>query len=137
MGEESVMSTVTLCFEREDFLHRSLRAFAARNVAGMTTCKQRPMLRIALLHGEEFRFPSSSEWRLRILSGKAWLSFGGQDFSLVNGDHLAVPRVRNGSIISPVGEDALFLEITGRAMHAQARRARLALGSFVCGHVVG
>jgi hypothetical protein len=82
------------------------------------------MLRIALLRGEEFRFPGSSEWRLRILSGKAWLSFGGQDFSLVNGDHLAVPRVRNGAIISPVGEDALFLEITGRAMtHGQGERA--------------
>jgi mannose-6-phosphate isomerase-like protein (cupin superfamily) len=65
-----------------------------------------------LLYGEQFRFPSSSEWRLRILSGKAWISFEGQDFILGSGESLAVPKVKNGGIISAMGKEALFYEIT-------------------------
>lgn len=106
------MSTVAMDFERDDFLRGGLRLVAARSVGAITAGRRRPPLRIALLHNEQFRFPSSSAWRLRILSGKAWLTFGGQDYSLASGDSLAVPRVRNGAIISTMGEDALFLEIT-------------------------
>jgi hypothetical protein len=46
------------------------------------------------------------------LSGKAWVSFGGQDYILGSDDSLAVPKVKNGAIISALGNEALFFEIT-------------------------
>jgi hypothetical protein len=66
-------------------------------------------LRIALLYGEQLRIPSSSEW-LRILAGRAWVSFSGEDHILDAGDELSVPQARGDAVISSLG-DSLFFEV--------------------------
>ncbi len=67
-------------------------------------------LRIALLYGEQLRIPSSSEW-LRILAGKAWVSFAGEDHVLEEGEELRLPRAKGGAVISPLGRGSLFFEV--------------------------
>jgi mannose-6-phosphate isomerase-like protein (cupin superfamily) len=68
------------------------------------------VLRVALLHGEMLRVPRSSD-RLRILSGSAWVTFGGKDFLLESGEQLTLPKTRYGAVISAVGGDALLFEV--------------------------
>ena len=106
------MSTVTISLAFEDFARVAQMATVAREIGDVTASRPKPTLRIALLCGEEFRFPSFSEWRLSILSGKAWVTFGGQDFFLGSDDGLTVPKVKHGAILSVMGKEALFFEIT-------------------------
>jgi hypothetical protein len=70
-----------------------------------------PALRVALLYGEQLRLPGSSR-NMLVLSGKAWVSFGGEDYILGSGDSLSVAEARDGAIISAVGEEDLFFEVT-------------------------
>ena len=106
------MNTTTISLVFEDFARVAQRANFVQDEGEIAESMSKPALRIALLYREQLRFPSSSGWLLRILSGKAWLSFGGQDFSLLSGDSLAVPKVKNGAIISAMDKEILLFEIT-------------------------
>jgi hypothetical protein len=72
----------------------------------------KPTLRLALLHREELVFPKKSKWIIKILSGKAWVSFNGKDILVGKNENLIIPKDENGAIISAVGKDALFFEVS-------------------------
>jgi hypothetical protein len=68
-------------------------------------------LRLALVRGELIRAPRAAR-RLSILSGTAWVSFGGEDFFLCRGESLSLGRSLPGpALVSALGESALFVEI--------------------------
>jgi hypothetical protein len=68
-------------------------------------------LRVALLYGEELSLPSASR-QLQVLSGRAWVSFAGEDYILGSGECLDMIEGKDKAIISAVGGEALFFEIT-------------------------
>ena len=70
-----------------------------------------PPLRIALNYREELRLPRRAK-SLRLLSGTAWVSMGGNDHVLCAGDCLAVMRPKGGALISPLREGAILFEIS-------------------------
>jgi hypothetical protein len=106
------MNTGTISLVFEDFARIAQRATLAPCAGEVATSERKPTLRIALLYREQIRLPSSTGWLLRVLSGKAWVSFDGQDSFPASGDCLAVPRAGNGGIVSAMGNEALLLEAT-------------------------
>ena len=70
-----------------------------------------PVLRIALLYGEQFRLPRDSRW-LQVLAGTAWVSLGGKDHVLDGGDCLTVSKAKDGAIVSALREDSIVIEIS-------------------------
>ena len=70
-----------------------------------------PALRLTLIRGEALRLPRETS-RLRVLSGNAWLSLGGEDRVLQSGESLALPpALRYPAIVSALGEEELFLVV--------------------------
>ncbi len=67
-------------------------------------------LRLVLFHTEVFLLPRFSQV-LQIRSGKAWVSFEGEDRVLECGDSLTIPRSRYGAVISATGHEALLFEV--------------------------
>lgn len=106
------MSTIAMGSALEDFLHAIRQSATSSDICVEKPRKHRPTARLALLYSEQFRFPRSSRWQVHILSGKAWISFDRKDFLLKSGDCLSVPKIKNGAIISALGNEALFFEIT-------------------------
>ncbi|HET7838893.1 MAG TPA: hypothetical protein VFL04_03985 [Rectinemataceae bacterium] len=92
------MSTATISLSFNDFARTASEGEALQ------------ALRIALLYGEQLRIPSSSEW-LRILAGKAWVSYSGEDHLLGEGEELDLPRAKGGAVISALGGESLFFEV--------------------------
>ncbi len=73
--------------------------------------EEAPALRLALIYGEELRIPCSSK-KLRVLSGTAWVSMGGDDYILVEGECLAITMTKGGAIISALLGEAIFFELS-------------------------
>jgi hypothetical protein len=96
------MSTATISIAFDDF---------ARSFHGGIAREPMTALRLALLYGEQLRIPRSFE-RLRIVSGKSWVTFGGRDFTLLRGESLAISKAHGGAIISAVGGESLLFEVT-------------------------
>jgi hypothetical protein len=112
MKEEPIMSSPTISLAFEEFTDLAPRTTVSPNIGEIEAREPKPTLRITLICDEQLRIPNSSEWHLHILSGRAWVSFGGQDFYLGREDRLIIPRVMDGAIISAIGTRALFFEIT-------------------------
>jgi hypothetical protein len=107
------METTSLSLVFNDFAYLAQKTYVAKpNESIFTLKKSKPTLHLALLYGEQLCFPSRSEWLIKVISGIAWISFGGEDFYLTSGESLAVPKVKNGAIISAMGEKPVFIEIT-------------------------
>jgi hypothetical protein len=68
-------------------------------------------LRLALVRGQALKAPRAAS-TLSVLSGTAWVSFGGEDLLLCRGESLRLePRRRDPVIVSAVGEEGLFFEL--------------------------
>ncbi len=91
------------------------------------------MQRRMLVRGETYRLPAEAG-ALRVRSGKAWLSMGGEDVILGRGEVLPVMNPlgrRDFGLVSPVGRMPLLIEILGRPARSRVasragtlRRAR-------------
>ncbi len=85
--------------------------------------------RRVLIHGEAYRLPKDASG-VRVRSGRAWLSVGGEDVIL---DRRDVARLASGEVkgdfgvISPVGRVPLLIEVLGGDRLAR-RGVRLSLG---------
>ncbi|MGO8694867.1 MAG: hypothetical protein ACLQMF_14490 [Rectinemataceae bacterium] len=99
----------SLCFD--GFAAIPQGTAAVREKAGRSESRPNPTLRLVLLHNEVFLLPRSSRV-LQVLSGKAWVSFEGEDRIIESGDSLALSRARNGAVISATGKEALLFEVT-------------------------
>ncbi len=88
----------------------------------------RVVARRVLVHGEAVRLPKDA-LGLRVRSGRAWLSVGGEDFILGRRDEVRLgsdePKGDFG-VISAVGRVPLLIEILGARQ--TDRRARSILG---------
>ena len=90
---------------------RSARdAGGARIEYSKAACEEALERRIRLGYREEFRIPRSSK-QLRLLEGRAWVSFGGLDFTITAGDCLSLPRAKDGAIVSALGGSAALIEL--------------------------
>lgn len=90
---------------------------------------RRPVMsRRVLVRGEAVRLPKDA-LGVRVRSGRAWLSVGGEDVILGRGDELrlgsAEPKGDFG-VVSPVGRVPLLIEILGARQGE--RRVRSTLG---------
>ena len=105
------MSSATLCLTFDDFAEASRRAnmARARSVDMVDDCP--PALRIALLHGEQLHIPKTAKL-IHVLSGRAWISAGGKDFIVGEDESLRPLETRYDAVISAVGCEALFFELT-------------------------
>jgi len=105
------MSTATINLAFDDFARAMHEASALHD--NCTVCEPDealPALRLALLYGEQLSLPSASR-HLQVLSGRAWVSFGGEDYILGSGESLSVDQGRDKAIISAVGGEDLFFEV--------------------------
>ncbi len=68
------------------------------------------ILRLVLYRGEVYRFPPSGRG-LRILKGRAWVTYAGEDILLARGDEACLASSQGFALVSPVGHAPLILEI--------------------------
>jgi hypothetical protein len=87
--------------------------------------------RRVLVHGEAYRLPQDASG-VRVRSGRAWLSVGGEDVILSRGGEMRLcsdgPKADFG-VVSPVGGVPLLIEVLG----SRTRLTRQALWP-VSGH---
>ena len=67
-------------------------------------------LRLVLYRGEVYRFPPAGRG-LRILKGRAWVSYAGEDIVLARGDEACLTSSQGFALVSAVGCNPLILEI--------------------------
>jgi hypothetical protein len=67
-------------------------------------------LRLVLYRGDVYRFPPAGRG-LRILKGRAWVSYAGEDIVLARGDEACLASSQGLALVSPVGRSPLILEI--------------------------
>jgi hypothetical protein len=67
-------------------------------------------LRLVLLPGEVLRVPST-RGTLRVLSGKAWVSVGGEDILLCRDEVIDIGRRSDPPVVSGLGRDPLLVEV--------------------------
>lgn len=98
----------SLCFD--GFAAVSRETAAVREKVWSSGSRPNPTLRLVLLHNEVFLQPRSFHV-LHVLSGKAWVSFEGNDRIMESGESLVFSRLRNGAVISATGKEALLFEV--------------------------
>ncbi len=105
------MSTAVLNLALDD-LSRGIQGTRPEGYARAACGREEalPTLRVALLYGEQLCLPASSN-RLAVLSGRAWITFRGEDHVLEGGDCLELARPRDKAIISALGKEELFFEL--------------------------
>ena len=69
-------------------------------------------LRLMILEEEQFQFSHSSQWKIRVLMGVAWLSSEGRDFVLTPNDSQTIPKQKHNAILSTVNNAPVLLEIS-------------------------
>jgi hypothetical protein len=70
------------------------------------------LLRLILYEGEVYRLPYFSQG-IRVQSGRAWITFDGQDIVLDRGEKMWAPFRKDFALASALGETPLILEILG------------------------
>ncbi len=70
-------------------------------------------LRLVLYRGEVYRFPPAGRG-LRIVKGRAWGSYGGEDIVLSRGDETCLAPSQGFALVSAVGRTPLILEVVGQ-----------------------
>jgi hypothetical protein len=73
-------------------------------------------LRTILYRGEACRLPRRCPG-LRVVSGEAWVAFDGRDTVIGAGEVLLLEGKRGFAVVSPVGREALVLEVLARLRH--------------------
>jgi hypothetical protein len=69
--------------------------------------------RLMILAGEVYRLPEGSRG-LRVVSGRAWLTFAGRDVILRRGDREDLAPGPDTALVSALGCKPLVLEVLGR-----------------------
>jgi hypothetical protein len=84
------------------------------------------ILRLVLYHGEVYRLPEA--WRkIRVRSGRAWVTLAGQDTVLACGEEAGLGPGKDFAVVSALGPAPLVLEILGE----ERRESSAFLGSAV------
>ena len=74
-------------------------------------------LRLVLYRGEVYRFPPAGRG-LRILKGRAWVTYAGEDIFLAHGDEACLTSSQGFALVSAVGCTPLILEVVGQDCRA-------------------
>jgi hypothetical protein len=83
-------------------------------------------LRLVLYRGEVYRFPPAGRG-LRILKGRAWVSYAGEDILLARGDETRLAPGQGFALVSAVGRTPLILEVVEQDCPAASPILSLAL----------
>lgn len=83
------------------------------------------LLRLVLWRNEVFRLSPESRG-VRVLAGRAWVTYAGQDLILGRGDEVSITPGGDFALLSALGRRPLIVEILG-AGRPQARPAVLAV----------
>jgi hypothetical protein len=84
-------------------------------------------LRLVLYRGEVYRFPPAGRG-LRIVKGRAWVSYGGEDIVLARGDETRLAASQGFALVSAVGRAPLILEVVEQDCPAISSNLRPAFG---------
>jgi hypothetical protein len=84
-------------------------------------------LRLVLYRGEVYRFPPAGRG-LRIVKGRAWISYAGEDIVLARGDETHLTSRQGFALVSAVGRTPLILEVVQQDCPAAFSILRPALG---------
>ncbi len=71
------------------------------------------LLRLVLYRGEVYRVPPTGQG-VRVLKGRAWATYGGEDILLTRGEEMDLASGRGAALVSAVGCAPLILEVLGR-----------------------
>ncbi len=71
------------------------------------------LLRLVLYRGEVYRVPTAGRG-VRILKGRAWATYGGEDILLARGDETQFASGQGAALVSAVGCAPLVLEVLGQ-----------------------
>jgi hypothetical protein len=71
------------------------------------------LLRLVLYRGEVYRVPPAGRG-VRILKGRAWVTYGGEDILLARCRETRFAPGRGAALVSALGRAPLVLEILGR-----------------------
>jgi hypothetical protein len=75
------------------------------------------LLRLILYRGEVYRVPPAGQG-VRILKGRAWATYGGEDILLAHGDETHFASGHGAALVSAVGCAPLILEVLGQDRRA-------------------
>ncbi len=86
---------------------------AIREIASCASCEDcEKGLRLALLKGELIRVPKPAHC-VSVLSGTAWVSYGGADYLLCRGESMPIgAELRDPALLSAVGGSDLFVQLS-------------------------
>ncbi len=70
-------------------------------------------MRLVLYRGEVYRFPPAGRG-LRIVKGRAWISYAGEDIVLGRGDETCLTSSQGFALVSAVGRTPLILEVVSQ-----------------------
>jgi len=76
----------------------------------LVSCSADVALRLVLYRGEVYRFPPAGRG-LRILKGRAWVSYAGEDILVARGDEACLASGQGFALVSAVGRSPLILEV--------------------------
>ncbi len=71
------------------------------------------LLRLVLYRGEVYRVPPAGQG-VRVLKGRAWATYGGEDILLTRGEETDFASGRGAALVSAVGCAPLILEVLGQ-----------------------
>jgi hypothetical protein len=83
-------------------------------------------LRLVLYRGEVYRVPPAGQG-VRILRGRAWVTYGGQDILLTRGDETHFASGQDAALVSAVGCAPLVIEVAGQDRRASPLALRSVL----------
>jgi hypothetical protein len=83
-------------------------------------------LRLVLYRGEVYRVPPAGQG-VRILRGRAWVTYGGQDILLTRGDETHFASGQDAALVSAVGCAPLVIEVAGQGRRASPLALRSVL----------
>ncbi len=84
------------------------------------------LLRLVLYRSEVYRVPPAGRG-VRILKGRAWATYGGEDILLMRGDETHFASGQGAALVSAVGCAPLVLEVLGQDRRASSSALRSAL----------
>ncbi len=84
------------------------------------------LLRLVLYRGEVYRVPPAGRG-VRVLKGRAWATYGGEDILLTRGDETDFASGQGAALVSAVGRAPLVFEVLGRDRRALPSSSRSVL----------
>jgi hypothetical protein len=84
------------------------------------------LLRLVLYRGEVYRVPPAGRG-VRVLRGRAWATYGGEDILLMRGDETQFASGQGAALVSAAGCAPLVLEVLGQDRRASSLVLRATL----------